>query len=143
MLKFELRQMFRSNGLIDDIVVFGSPEDYVWFSDGVMSAIASSMPFVLRADADICIEISRDDNIPTLFTSLQNENDEYLSMDAWNNRNILRVVGSERILVQLSTHLLSVSDRCAGYSYISEFGEAGEYSNQSPEWRLHVHRDLP
>lgn len=142
MLTFELRQMFRSNGLIDDIVVFGLPKDYVQFSDGVRVAMASSKPFVVRADADVCVEISRDDDLQTLFTSLQNENDEYFSMHAWNNRNILRVIGSEQTLAKLSTHLLSVSARPVGYSYISEFAEAGKYSSQSPEWRLHVLSDV-
>jgi hypothetical protein len=138
MLKFELRQMFRSNGLIDDVVVFGIPEDYVRFSERVAAAVASKEPVVLRTASDICVEISRDDNLETLFTSLQNENDEYISMNAWNTRNILRVVGSERTLVNLSTFLLAVSGRGVGYSYISEFAEGGQYSGHSPEWRLHV-----
>ena len=142
MLKFELRQLFRSNGLIDDVVAFGMPEDYVRFSERAAAAIASSKPVVLRTDADVCVEISRDDDLETLFTSLQNENDEYLSMHAWNTRNILRVIGSKRTLANLSTYLLAVSARGVGYSYISEFAEAGQYSKQSPEWRLHVQSNV-
>ena len=143
MLKLEVRQLFRSNGLIDDVVVFGTPEDYVRFSEGVVSAIASQKPILLRTDSGICIEISRDDDRKALFTSLQNENDEYYSMHAWNTRNVLRMIGSERTLASLSTYLLAVSARGVGYSYISEFAEAGQYSDQSPEWRLHVQSDVP
>ena len=142
MLKFELRQLFRSNGLIDDVVVFGLPEDYVLFAESVAAAIASPRPILLRSDADTCVEISRDDDMEMLFTSLQNEKDEYLSMHAWNNRSILRVIGSERTLMKLSTYLRAVSTKGVGYSYISEFAEAGQYSRHSPEWRLHVQSDV-
>lgn len=141
MLNFELRQMFRSNGLIDDVVVNGMPEDYVRFSEGVAAAINSPKPVVLRTDSDVSVEISRDDNLETLFTSLQNESDEYLSMHAWNTRNILRVIGSQRNLTKLSAYLVAVSARGVGYSYISEFAEDGQYSAQSPEWRLQVRGD--
>ena len=138
MLKLELRQKFWSNGLIDDVVVFGLPEDYVHFSEAVAAAIVSPQPVVLRTDTHVCVEITRNDNIDTLFTSLQNQSDEYFSMDAWNARSILRVLASERTLLKLSTYLLAVAGRGIGYSYISEFTEPGQYSDQSPEWRLHI-----
>ena len=143
MLKLELRQLFRSNGRIDDVVVFGLQEDYVRFSEAVAAAIASRKPAVLRTDSDAYIEIVRDDDLKTLFTSLQNENDEYFSMHAWNARNILRVIGSGRILANLSEYLLAVSTRGIGYSHISEFSEGGQYSAHSPEWRLHVQSAVP
>jgi len=50
MLKFELRQLFRSHGLIDDVVVFGMPDDYVHFSERVATAIVSPEPVALRTD---------------------------------------------------------------------------------------------
>jgi hypothetical protein len=137
-LRIELRQMFRSNGLIDDVVVFGKPEDYQQFSERVKAAIASSAPVVLECEPTVCVEISKNNSSDDLFTSLQNESNEYFSMQAWEARNILRVTGPESILSQLSAFLTALSAKGEGYSYISEFSESSSYSRYSPEWRLHV-----
>jgi hypothetical protein len=138
MLRIELRQMFRSNGLIDEIVVYGTPEDYAQFSEQVNMAISLPEAVVLNCESPICIEISRDNKSNNLFTSLQNERDEYFSMKDWEARNILRVVGTEVVLNELCSFLLELSARGEGYSYISEFSASSEYSSFSPEWRLHV-----
>lgn len=138
MLRVEYRQIFRTNGLIDDFVVFGDPEDYVQFSEKVRAAISSAAPVVVMTDAPLRIEISKSNESEDLFTSLQNESDEYFSMEAWNARSILRVIGSEKMLTELSDFLLNLSGRGEGYSYISEFSESHKYSDLSPEWRLHV-----
>jgi hypothetical protein len=138
MLRVEFRQMFRTNGLIDDFVVFGYPEDYVQFSEKVRAAISSTAPVVVMTDALLCIEILKSNESEDLFTSLQNESDEYFSIEAWNARSILRVIGSEKVLTELSEFLADLSGRGKGYSYISEFSELHKYSGLSPEWRLHV-----
>ena len=137
-LKIELRQMFRANGLIDDVVVYGSPEDYVQFSGKVKEAIYLPAAVVLKTASPTCIEISKGNESEDLFTSLQNESDEYFSMEDWNARNILRVVGSEEVLSKLSDFLVDLSGRGKGYSYLSEFSDSCRYSGLSPEWRLHV-----
>jgi len=138
MLKIELRQMFRSNGLIDDVVVYGVPEDYRQFSEKVKAAISSPGAVMLSYDSPVCMEISKSDESKVLFTSLQNKSNKYLSMEDWNARSILRVVGSEAVLRELSAFLSDVSRRGEGYSYISEFSVSKEYSCLAPEWRLHV-----
>ena len=138
MLKIQLRQMFRSNGLIDDVVVYGSVEDYVQFSERVRASIFSSNAVLLDSDSPIRIEISKNNEFEELFTSLQNESNDYFSMADWNARSILRLVGSEAVLKTLSEFLYDLSGRGEGYSYISEFSDSSEYSNSSPEWRLHV-----
>ncbi|MCK9202327.1 MAG: hypothetical protein M0P42_14440 [Gallionella sp.] len=137
-LRIELRQMFRPNGLIDDVVVYGVPEDYRQFSERVKAAISLPDEVVLSTDSPICIEISKGNESEGLFTSLQNESNEYFSMKDWNARNILRVVGSEAVLRELSEFLTCLSGSGDGYSYISEFSISSEYSRYSPEWRLHV-----
>ncbi|MBL8264628.1 MAG: hypothetical protein JNM58_19610 [Xanthomonadaceae bacterium] len=138
MLKIELRQLFRSNGLIDDFVLFGKPEDYVAFSAHVAEATTSEKPVVLRSDSNVIIEISLDEGMPELFTSLQNARDEYFSMDAWNARDILRMMGSSEVLCELSSFLFELSTRGNGYSYLSEFSTSMRCSAESPSWRLHV-----
>jgi hypothetical protein len=130
--------MYRSNGLIDDFVVYGAPEDYLKFSELVKAAISSPGVVVLECDSPIHIEISKDYPFNMLFTTLQNESNEYFLTKDWEARNILRVFGTEAILDELSSFLIDLSGRGEGYSYISEFSEQSEYSNQSPEWRLHV-----
>ncbi|MCG8314881.1 MAG: hypothetical protein MI976_16855 [Pseudomonadales bacterium] len=138
MLRIELRKMFRSNGLIDDVLVYGTPEDYAQFSEHVNIAISSPEAVVLSGESPICIEISKDNNSDHLFTSLQNERNEYYSMEDWEARSILRVVGTEVVLNELSSFLHDLSARGEGYSYISEFSASSEYSIFSPEWRLNV-----
>ena len=138
MLKIVLRQMRRSNGLIDDVVVYGAPEDYQKLSEQVKAAVSSSNAVVLQSDTSICIEITKCNELDDLFTSLQNENNEYFTTKAWEARNILRVSGSEKLLTELSLFLSDLSGRGEGYSYISEFSDHSEYSSHSPEWRLHV-----
>jgi hypothetical protein len=130
--------MFRPNGLIDDVVVYGAPEDYEQFSERVRAAISSLDAVVLNGDSPICIEISKNNESEDLFTSLQNESNEYFSMKDWSARSILRVVGSETVLKELSEFLSGLSGRGEGYSYISKFSVSSEYSRYSPEWRLHV-----
>jgi hypothetical protein len=130
--------MFRPNGLIDDVVVYGAPEDYEQFSEQVRAAISLPDAVVLKSDSPICIEISKNNESEDLFTSLQNESDEYFLMKDWNARSILRVVGSEAVLSELSEFLSDLSGRGEGYSYISEFSVSSKYSRISPEWRFHV-----
>ena len=138
MIKIEARKMYRSNGLIDDIVVYGTPEDYVSLSDSVQAAVSSSEPTILETSSITRIEISRDNEAQKLFTSLQNESNEYFSHKEWEERNILRVIGSDTILNQLSSFLHELSSKGEGYSYISEYSDSSNYSSFSPEWRLHV-----
>ena len=138
MLKIEAREMFRSNGLIDDFVVYGKPEDYIQLSKEVESVISSGKAVSVKSDSKISIEISLDENESELFTSLQNKDDEYFSMDAWRARNILRVMGNKNILESVQLFLIELSGRGEGYSYISEYSDSKGYSQASPEWRLHV-----
>lgn len=130
--------MFRPNGMIDDVVVYGAPEDYEQFSEQVRAATSSPDAVVLNSDSLICIEISKNNESEDLFTSLQNGRNEYFSMADWKARSILRVVGSEAVLNELSEFLSDLAGRVEGYSYISEFSVFSEYSDSSPEWRLHV-----
>lgn len=138
MLRIELRQMFKPNGLIDDIVVYGTPDDYRQLSERVKAAVSSPNPVVSSSAFPIRIEISKNNEREDLFTSLQNEANEYFSMKDWEARSILRVVGSEALLTELSEFLADLSNRGEGYSYLSEFSESSEYFLFSPEWRLHV-----
>jgi hypothetical protein len=89
MLRIELHQMFRSNGLIDDFVIYGAPDDYEFFSEQVRVAASSTGAVVLNTNSPIRIEISKDSESAELFTSLQNESAEYFSMKEWNDRSIL------------------------------------------------------
>jgi hypothetical protein len=130
--------MFRSNGLIDDVVIYGTPEDYRLFAERVRAAMSSAEVVVLDSDSAIRIEVSKDNASDDLFTSLQNESGEYSSMQDWQSRNVLRVLGSDAQLAELSAFLVDLSRRGDGYSYISEYSASTGYSRFSPEWRLHV-----
>ncbi|WP_152560492.1 hypothetical protein [Arenimonas donghaensis] len=141
MLTIELRHIYRPNGLIDDLVVYGLPQDYAHLSERVESAIASTDAVVVDTDSSVRVEISRNDELETLFTSLQNDENEYFSAEDWNGRNVLRVTGPEQALRDLSAYFFGVSLRSEGYRYISEYSDSGKYSEQSPEWRLHVEKD--
>ena len=137
-MKIEARKIFGSNGLIDDLVVSGNSEEYLEFSKIIGETISSNTPESMRLDSDISIEIIRDDEEEELFTSLQNKTNEYYSMNDWNNRDVLRIFGSDNVLSLLQSFLSDLSGRGEGYSYISEYSEKLEYSRDSPEWRLHV-----
>ncbi|MFZ0546031.1 MAG: hypothetical protein WAM60_11365 [Candidatus Promineifilaceae bacterium] len=137
-MKIEARQIFRSNGQIDELVVYGKPEDYLHFADFVGKAITSKGPTLMLSESDISVQIVRDESESELFTSLQNEMNEYYSMDDWNNRTILKVIGSSSVLANLQAFLNDLSGRGDGYSYISEYSGTSSYSSNSPEWRLHV-----
>ena len=137
-MRIEVRRMFRSNGLIDDFVLYAKPRGYLQFADFIGKALYSKQPTLMLTESDISIEIICDDTVEELFTSLQNKTNDYLSIDDWNNRNILRIYGNEKSLADLQSFLVDLSGRGEGYSYISEFSEEGSYSNNSPEWRLHV-----
>ena len=119
-VRIEARQMFRPNGLIDDFVVYGKSEDYLLFADYVGKAVNSEDPSSMPSESGIVVEITRDEAETELFTSLQNEQNEYFSFDDWNNRTILRVYGSGRVLSALQLFLRDLSGRGDGYSYISE-----------------------
>ncbi|WP_156804400.1 hypothetical protein [Gallaecimonas xiamenensis] len=137
-MRIEARQMFRSNGLIDDLVLYAEPEEYHQFADFVGKAISSNTPTLMLSESGISIEIIRDEAEEELFTSLQNKTNEYFSMDDWNNRDILRIYGSKSVLTDLKEFLNDLAGWGEGYSYISEYSEASGYSSNSPEWRLHV-----
>ena len=130
--------MFRSNGLIDDLVLYAKPEEYHQFADFVSKAISSKNPTLMLSESDISIEIIHDETEEELSTSLQNKTNDYFSMDDWNNRDILRIYGSNRVLSSLQIFLNDLAGRGEGYSYISEYSESENYSSSSPEWRLHV-----
>ncbi|GAA3574224.1 hypothetical protein GCM10022265_24020 [Marinobacter xestospongiae] len=130
--------MFRPNGLIDDLVLYGKPEDYLLFADHVGKAVSSEEPSSMASDSDFVVEITREDAKAELFTSLQNKQNEYFSFGDWNNRTILRIYGSGSVLSALQSFLRDLSGRRDGYSYISEYSERYSYSRNSPEWRLHV-----
>ena len=130
--------MFRSNGLIDDFVCNGVPEDYLQFVENVKSVLASKESKKITTDSSLLIEITLDEKADELFTSLQNEKNEYFSIKEWEARDILRVIGDEAVLNELQRFLIDLSGRGEGYSYISEYSEEYKYSPFSPEWRLHV-----
>ena len=138
MLKIEKRSKYRSIGLIDDFVVFGTPDDYLSFAKTVRSVIENKEKEVLLTDSSICIEVEINKERKKLFTLLQNETNEYYSSSEWENRNILRIEGSKKTLIQLHVFLIDLSGRGEGYSYISEYSKKNKYSRYSPEWRLHV-----
>lgn len=137
-MKIEARQMFRSNGLIDDLVLYASPEDYRQFADFIVEAISYKHPILMLSESEISIEIVCDESKDELFTSLQNRENDYFSMDDWNKRDILRIYGSSRVLLALQAFLIELSGLGKGYSYISEYSESETYSSNSPDWRLHV-----
>lgn len=130
--------MYRSNGLIDDIVVYGKSENYLSFADFVGRAINSEKSTLMPSASNISVEIICDEKRAELFTSLQNETNDYISMDDWNNRNILRVFGNPIVLANLQMFLVDLAGRGEGYSYLSEYSNSTGYSGDSPEWRLHV-----
>ena len=137
-MRIEVRQQFRSNGLIDDLALYAKPEGYLQFANFVGKAINSGKPTLMPTESNISVEIVCDEDDEELFTSLQNKANDYFSMDDWNNRNILRVYGASSILDSLQAFLVNVASRGEGYSYISEYSENSVYSSESPEWRLHV-----
>lgn len=137
-LKVEVRKMFRSNGLIDDVVVLGRPQDYVQFAEVVETAVSSSVAVVFAINLPFSIEVRMDNSVEELFTSLQNKDNKYFSIAEWNERNILRVVGSKNVLRQFNEFLRKMALKEEGYGYISQFSNICEYSVFSPEWRLHV-----
>ena len=140
MLRIELRHIYRPNGLMDDLVVYGLPQDYAHLSERVESAITSPDAVIVSTDSHMRVEITKNNELQTLSTSLQNEENEYFSPEDWNARNVLRVTGPEHALKDLSAYFLDVSLRSDGYSYISEYSDSGEYSDHSPEWRLHIQK---
>jgi hypothetical protein len=137
-MRIEARQMFCSNGLIDDLVLYAKPEEYHQFAEFIGKAVSSKNPTLMLSESDISIEIIPDEEEKELFTSLQNKPNDYFSLDDWNNRDILRIYGSDRILSSLQEFLYDLAGRGEGYSYISEYSGSENYSNNSPEWRLHV-----
>ena len=138
MLQLEHRQMFAVNGLIDDFVLYGKPSDYVEFAKTVESAIRGGTIATLHTASRIRIEIGSDSGVRQLMTSLQNRDNDYLSMSDWEQRDILRVWGNPTVLEQLRLFLLDLSSRGKGYSYLAEFSEEYSCHHSSPEWRLHV-----
>ena len=138
MLQVEHRRMMRINGLIDDFVLHGEPSDYLEFAAAVESAIESTEPIKLRTASAFHIEIACKGDSLELYTSLQNDDDEYFSLDDWEQRDTLRIWGSTPVLRQLHAFLRSLPDRGQGYSYISEYSEEHPYYQFSPQWRLHT-----
>jgi len=138
MLRLEHRQMYRSNGLIDDFVLYGEPSDYLSFAKKIGAALHSREAETLSTESPIQIEISINEESQVLWTALENEGNFYPSIDAWNTRDILRVAGNPAVLEELRGFLVDLSGRARGYSYISEFSQDSSYSVDSPEWRLHV-----
>ncbi|MGR6874055.1 hypothetical protein ACU6U9_17490 [Pseudomonas sp. HK3] len=136
-MRVEARKTFASNGLIDDLVIYGESKDYLQLAELIGNAISSKSPTSLLSKSGITIEIILDYE-DELFTSLQNKTNEYYSMNDWNNRNVLRIYGCEKILSALQSFLSDVAKRGDGYSYISEYSKNLGYSRNSPEWRLHV-----
>ncbi len=137
-MRIEARQMYRSNGLIDDLVLYAKPAGYHQLADFVGKAISSERPILMLSESNISIEITLDESEEELFTYLQNKTNDYFSSDDWNNRDILRIYGNRSILARLQAFLNDLANRGEGYSYISEYSDNENYSNNSPEWRLHV-----
>ncbi len=137
-MRIEARQLFRSNGLIDDLVLYARPEEYLKFAEGVGKAINSKKPELIFSESNILVEIICRNAEEELSTSLQNKENNYVSMDDWNTRNILRIFGSTNSLIALQAFLIDLAGRGIGYSYISEYSDDCKYSSNSPEWRLHV-----
>ena len=137
-VRIEARQLFRSNGLMDDLVLYARPEEYLQFAEIVGKAIHSKQPELILSESDILIEIIFREAEEELFTSLQNKTNNYVSMDDWSARNILRIFGNANALIALQAFLVDLAGRGKGYSYISEYYGGCNYSSNSPEWRLHV-----
>lgn len=142
MLNIAHRTLYRSNGLIDDFVVSGKPQDYVSFAHAVNSATSSPTPVIVETDSFIRIAISVEGEFDELFTSFQNEDNQYYSHKDWEERDVLRVMGAELVLQKLYEFLKDLSGRGQGYSYLSEYSKTHHYSPDSPQWRLHVDNTL-
>ncbi|MGY3265563.1 hypothetical protein [Lysobacter sp. HA35] len=138
MIDLEHRRMYGSNGLIYDFALYGDASGYTSFAVSVRAAIGSGRPETLPTSSGVWIEITNDPNQADLFTSLQNEEDFYPTMAAWEDRNILRVRGSTDVLESLCAFLLDLPRRGAGYSCLSEYSDTLSYAADSPKWRLHV-----
>lgn len=138
MIELEYRKMFRPYGLLDDFVLYGSPSDYVALASSVRMAIDSGKPQIVRTSSPIAIRIEVEEGLRELFTSLQNLDNFYASMDDWERRDILRVAGGTGVLEALDGFLQDLSMRGEGYSYLSEYSEQFAYAADSPRWRLHV-----
>ena len=138
MLHVEHRTMFSMIGLIDDFVLHGKPSDYIEFARSIDSAIRDGQTTTLYTASPFRIEIDSDPAVKQLMTSLQNQSNEYLSMEDWERRDILRLWGNPTILEQLSLFMVDLAGRGKGYSYLAEYSEEHPYHPSSPEWRLHV-----
>ncbi|HEY1136458.1 MAG TPA: hypothetical protein VGE64_03105 [Xanthomonadaceae bacterium] len=138
MIEVEHRKMFRSNGLLDDFVLYGRPSDYVALASSVRSVIDSGKPEIFQTSSHITIRIEVEEDLQELFTSLQNSDNFYASMDDWERRDILTVAGGNEVLEALDGFLQELSARGEGYSYLSEYSEQFAYAAESPRWRLHV-----
>ena len=138
MLHVEHRKMFSINGLIDDFVIFGKPSDYIEFARAVDASIRSGEVSILHTATPLRIEINSESELKELMTSLQNQSNQYLSMDDWERRDILRLWGSPTLLEQLRLFLVDLAGRGEGYSYLSEYSETHSYDHLCPVWRLHV-----
>jgi len=138
MIDIEHRQMYRSNGLIDDLVLHAGTPDYIYFAAQVRLAIDNGRLETVSTSSRFRIEITCAPEQMELFTSLQNQEDVYPTMEEWTQRSIVRVRGSAQVLESLHGFLLDLPRRGEGYSYISEYAEHLAYSSHSPEWRLHV-----
>lgn len=138
MLHVELRQCFAINGLLDDVVVHGTPADYIAWARTVESAIHGQSIATLDTASHLRIEIDGSTENETLMTSLQNEDNVYLSMQDWERRDILRMWACPAVLEHVRLFLVDLSGRGEGYSYLSEFSDAYACHHASPEWRLHV-----
>jgi hypothetical protein len=138
MLRVEYRKMQRINGLIDDFVLHGEPDDYLEFASAVQSAVKDKVIVRLKTASRFSIEINSDYTWDELFTSLQNKNNEYNSVNEWEQRDILRIWASPAVLEVLRLFLVDLSGRGDGYSYLSEYSERYPYHPHSPEWRLNV-----
>jgi hypothetical protein len=138
MIELEYRKMFRPYGLLDDFVLYGSPSDYVALASSVRMAIDSGKPQIVRTSSSITIRIEVEEGLRELFTSLQNLDNFYASIEDWERRDILRVAGGTEVLDALDDFLQDLSTRGEGYSYLSEYSEQFAYAADSPRWRLHV-----
>lgn len=137
-MRIEARQLFRSNGLIDDFVLYATPEEYLKFAERVGNVVNSKKTEHILSESNVLVEIIYRDAEQELSTSLQNKANSYVSMDDWNTRNILRIFGNTNSLIALQAFLSGLAGRGKGYSYISEYSDDCKYSSNSPEWRLHV-----
>ncbi len=156
MLTIDYRKMFCSNGLIDDFVLHGAPQDYLDFAKAIQKVLSSGEKAILDTSEVDKIEISIDEDIEDiedeseeapeeeieeLFTSLQNEDNSYLSIADWENRDILRLQGSRVVLEEARRFLVALAKETEGYSYLDEYSDTYGYSRYSPVWRLCLYLD--